>query len=1076
MKTLLDLFGERSDKYGSKTCIKVYEPDDNNPANLTYQQLYCTLVNNSRLLKEAYGLSRGDTVLVLSDNSLEFLLLIYSAVFAGVSILPVSTQSPVEHLEYFIQATRCKCIFRSPRYADLCDQIFAGDGENRGMSITIADLTAFSPENAGPEEEHSEFSYDVQEIKDSDIAIILHTSGTTKTPKLVPLSHRTILNNQMSVHRTIQGHWTKDDCSLGWLPLFHCYALIGEFMRNIYAGSTYTLFKHSGNPSAEELIHAIDATKTTILCCVPWMLRSIQEHVSNKQCPDPQHVIDVLKRLNFIITGGAELTPQIGKFYDQKGIKIVSAFGMTEAAGFILFSDFVSGKWDILKFISDDRIRFVQAGGSGETGDWLLVLTGNGGGSESVREAASDHDMETGDLFRKTADGWVYSGRGDQIYNSLYGEKINPSHFEAELEKHEAVEKAFVFGENMPFNTAVIELVDGIECSEEIVNDVHAYVQEHINPLMDKPARVYPNDIHILNEGGKLPRTPKGNVDRKRAGLFCSSFLQTMHEKRYQPNPTDPDMIASIIVEETNRFLKGREPVNETSNVSFLELGFDSLMLLSLKNSLDEKLHLSLPIDLVLSFPTLQTIINCAQNLVLERGQKISGEALKTEPVESADGWRNINLEQVLFHTAHYAFPFPTFNASMSLLAPRLISQAVLEQGMQYVESRHDVMRMIFRAEGTYKVLDTSFVKQAFIGTLEFTGPHDVNKNYPVQEKIKEYLDYHFNLDNGPPYVYALINITNNEKVTRSLIYFGVHHTISDFMGFNILIGDLLNYLEGRAVAAKTSSNRVRHDIVPVSTEQLSEFKASWLKILTVPPPDLDVNVNPLQGSKHIFNFSNIKLDTVAERLGKHNISLFNGLYSVWILVAEKHFSDLHLDDFLSTTGITSRVSTTVENLAGCYVYFPFIKFKLDKRSTLKELMQVVQKHNTEIFTEVISHPVEFYSKIVKDESYLPPMIHRNVFFFRADSETTDMPPGWTCYRNEYFIDRCEVGVYFDVCASKIDHSMEGYVRINHNYCDASLVQPIIRDVELLIQHILEQPDLESSPDSIIGTAVSYRD
>ena len=98
-------------------------------------------------------------------------------------------------------------------------------------------------------------------------------------------------------------------------------------------------------------------------------------------------------------------------------------------------------------------------------------------------------------------------------------------------------------------------------------------------------------------------------------------------------------------------------------------------------------------------------------------------------------------------------------------------------------------------------------------------------------------------------------------------------------------------------------------------------------------------------------------------------------------------------------------------------------------------------------------------------------IVKRNIVLYRSPDELIDPVPGWGCYRNDYFEDRCNVGAYFDFCANKADNSMEGYLTVNLLFCSPETARKVLDVVELLMRQVLKNPALDFRPAQVLAKA-----
>lgn len=1071
MKTLMELFEQRSEEFGNKICVKEYDAESKeiSPDSLTYRQLFRLLVNKSRLLTDAYGLGKGDTIAVMAENSLDYLILAYSAVITGVQVLLISTRTTQQHLAHFIDVSGCKYLFTSRVFENICSNALASVAYKKADKCRILDLAGFTIEpghqDNGTLTDHIyPGNYNVN---DNDIAFILHTSGTTRQPKLIRLSNRNILTNQLMVDIRINQHWTKDDSTLSWLPLYHCYGFLTEFLRDIYAGSTFILYKHSGTVNVNDYVTAIEKTGVSIVCCVPWMLNIIHENIKTEEKTNTRHILDTIKSLKYLITAGSKLSQKLVDYYHDAGIHIVTIFGMTEAAGAILISDLEENNPGLLKPLDDPGIGFSVSEDINDTcPEKELVFKG----SEMVSDSATEQYpggsiFRTGDLFKEDENGWTYAGRNDQVYNGPQGEKINPMHFEFELEKHELVKKVFVFGEDMHFNMAIVEPADAVDDSEKFTDEIFTYINEQINPELEAPARVYRNDIVLLKKGQELPLTPKGSVNRFEALKIFSNLIKR-HRSAELPDGDNVD-IAEVVRDEIKYYLKNNpglsSAVSEFDETTLAELGFDSLMLLSLRNSLTAKLGVSVPVDMVLSPLSASGLVH-----YLQQSKTGSNTIVKEEPGDNisrdpGDDWRNITLEQAGMLTTSMVIRIPVFSVSISLLAPEKLGLDDVKPVIEYIESKHEILRSIYRLDGKYKIIKDSFVEKSFLGEICIDGTHDLEKNLEFQETVRGYHNVPYDLINGPGYRFALIHIRDHNGIVRTLIFFAAHHALVDYKSLSIIGNEIMGWLDGNIDRNKVVSDRYPEVIPQITTEELKARKEVQVTLLQKSFASQSQEVLFPEGNYSLGNIK-VNLNAIESILKKHNISVSNGIFTIWVITVYRYLNLMPLVNFIAHTPITTRNSKELENVVGYFTTSPVLKFELDESYSMKDSMSVVQADVYRAVKQTIEDPYKEVTDNIKN-----PVMSNVHFSLREPMEKMNPGEDWVAIENNRFKTHGMMGVRLEISASA-DGFMEGNILLAINVCNEDTVDLLIRGIEKLSLQILEDPSLEFNPFRVLNS------
>src|SRR5262245_50686576 len=120
MKTIPEIF--RQHAQSKKLCLRLHGADAaaTQIKELTHPQLHAALVNKSQVFGTRFGLKKGATIALVADNSLDYLITVYAALFAGLTVFVISTKTLPEHLAYFLQRSQTALLFYSSEYSQLC--------------------------------------------------------------------------------------------------------------------------------------------------------------------------------------------------------------------------------------------------------------------------------------------------------------------------------------------------------------------------------------------------------------------------------------------------------------------------------------------------------------------------------------------------------------------------------------------------------------------------------------------------------------------------------------------------------------------------------------------------------------------------------------------------------------------------------------------------------------------------------------------------------------------------------------------------------------------------------------------
>ncbi len=379
-------------------------------------------------LAERFGTQKGDRVAVLSENSLEHVLLFAACQKAGLVLVPLNYRLTGPELAYLVEDADPAVLFVSD---DLAGAV-AFDGPT-------APLANVRPLAAGEER----WSGEPPTLDDP--LLILYTSGTTGRPKGAIYTHGMLVWNAVNtVHRL---SLTPDDVSFNAAPFYHTggwNVLLTPFL--LTGGRTVLLDRFD----ADALLRLCDEEGITILWGVPTMLQMMAE--------SPAFASAGLASVRYAVVGGEPMPAPLTRTWQAKGVPIRQGFGMTEV-GVNCFSlpeaDAVRkmGSIGFPNLFVD--VRVLDAEGNdvapGETGELVfrgpVVTPGYWRNPSATAKAfTSDGWFRSGDLVRQDDEGYTYVvGRLKEMYISG-GENVYPAEVEAALREHPAVAQAAVVG------------------------------------------------------------------------------------------------------------------------------------------------------------------------------------------------------------------------------------------------------------------------------------------------------------------------------------------------------------------------------------------------------------------------------------------------------------------------------------------------------------------------------------------------------------------------------------------------------------------------------------------------------
>ncbi|KAG5724635.1 L-aminoadipate-semialdehyde dehydrogenase [Termitomyces sp. T112] len=471
----------------------------------------------------------------------------------------------------------------------------------------------------------------------TDICMILHSCGSTGSPRAIPLTHRYWIQSRLSSE--LSDHVSPLVISSMSLPVYHAAGINLQLFTAVYDVVANAVFPPQDmttpivSSPETSLEHAM-LTKSNAIFVIPSF---IQAWVA---LPDS---LAYLKSLEFLCYDGGTLLPETGEYLVNAGVRIHTIYGGTEI-GFPTCLTPVAGdetNWEYVRFYQHTSIRWVPRGSNTFECQFLATEVYE----PAVLNLADTKGYATGDIFRPhptKKDLWkIIKCLDNVIVHESSGTTIL-SPVEVVITTHPLVQNAIVFCRRHSQTGVLIELRVPPEVKHMTDPSKLALLRTQIWPMIEDAnaqaptsSRIYQEMILFTSQDKPVPYAIDGTILRRAALELYDSEISALYENRNMSIDTEVSCPVSWDVTDVQNWIM-QQASEITSKKYFspdldvFQQGFDSLSASTLRlriinamrmsgNSSLEMLSPNVKQDLVSSIPTIKGISNYIVALQLRK-------------------------------------------------------------------------------------------------------------------------------------------------------------------------------------------------------------------------------------------------------------------------------------------------------------------------------------------------------------------------------------------------------------------------------------------------------------------------
>ncbi|HBP90190.1 MAG TPA: AMP-binding protein [Nitrospirales bacterium] len=575
--------------------IAVVAPGNRLP--LTFHRLHRHIVETGNTMNEL-GVGRGDRVALVLPTGPE-MTTASLAVMAHAIGAPLNPALHADEFNFYLSDLKPKALVLQ------AGSLSPARAVAQARNIPVLELSPLQKEPSGVftlTGNKSNFQLNGGFAHSDDVTLLLHTSGTTKSSKLVSLTHRNIWTSAHSIRKILE--LTQRDRCLNIMPLYHIHGLCAVFS-SLLAGASVVC------PPAfdsQRFFEWLESFRPSWYTAVPTLHQAILNEAADHseiiaRCP-----------LRFIRSASAPLPFSVMTELERVfNAPVIESYGMTEAAPQITSNPLPprQRKPGSAGLPAGPEVGVMDEHGNllaaGQTGEVVIrgtnVIQGYEDNPEANREAFINGWFRTGDQGYLDQEGYLFlNGRLKDLINRG-GEKIIPREVEGVLLEHPAVAQAVSF--SMPHATlgedvaAAVVLRQGASATPDEIRKFASNRLAHFK---------VPSRVRIVEE---IPHSTTGKVQR----LELSEKFGLRQET--------PAAYAAPRTSIEERLIKIWEEVLNVDHIgihdNFFELGGESIRMIKVINRLKAVYGVGLPLQSIWDSPTVAGLAKVVELAKQER-------------------------------------------------------------------------------------------------------------------------------------------------------------------------------------------------------------------------------------------------------------------------------------------------------------------------------------------------------------------------------------------------------------------------------------------------------------------------
>ena len=397
----------------------------------SYRQLWNRSLSVGGILSVEPGQCAGRRVGIWMKNGPEFAAALFGVFVAGGVAVPLNIFLKTAEVDQIIADAELDLILCDDSIKELEEPL-----RKACPGLKLLDLQTL-PMESDPQPDPG-----VVATGESELAVLIYSSGTTGCPKGIMISHGNLLQNIESCRIMLRA--IEHDRFVALLPMFHSFMLCVCVVLPLLIGGSIVVLRSLQHPKA--IVTEIVRREATILPAIPQFFRSLCHPAIPRELP-----------LRLCISGGAPLPGEILKDFTEKfPIPLLEGYGLSEASPVVCFNP-IQGPWkagsiglpvpNVEVSIQDDEGKSL---GPGETGEVCVrggnVMLGYWRKPAETAQAMRKGWLLTGDVGHRDADGYFYITDRKKDMLLVNGINVYPREIEEVIYRFPGIKEAAVVG------------------------------------------------------------------------------------------------------------------------------------------------------------------------------------------------------------------------------------------------------------------------------------------------------------------------------------------------------------------------------------------------------------------------------------------------------------------------------------------------------------------------------------------------------------------------------------------------------------------------------------------------------